>query len=62
MAEAKEKGADVSHFPESSLNGYAGTDFNRYKSQDEALRLDSLEKIIQLSSELKIWVIVGGHH
>jgi len=62
MAEAKEKGADVSHFPESSLSGYAGTDFKRFKSQDESLRLDSLEKIIQLSSELKIWVIVGSHH
>ena len=47
MAEAKQKGADVSHFPESSLSGYAGTDFKRYKSQDEALRLGSLEKIIK---------------
>jgi predicted amidohydrolase len=27
MAEAKEKGAEVYHFPESSLSGYAGTDF-----------------------------------
>ena len=62
MAEAKKKGADVSHFPESSLSGYAGIDFKRYKSQDEALRLGSLEKIIQLSSELKIGVIVGSHH
>jgi len=62
MAEARGKGADISHFPESGLSGYAGTDFKRYKSQDEALRRDSLKKIIQLSSELKIWVIVGSHH
>jgi predicted amidohydrolase len=62
MAEAKEKGADVSHFPESSLSGYAGTDFKRFKSQAETLLLGSLEKIIKLSSELKIWVIVGSHH
>ena len=62
MTEAKEKGADVSHFPESSLSGYAGTDFKRFKSQDETLRLGSLEKIIQLSSELEMWVIVGSHH
>ena len=41
MAEAKEKGADISHFPESSLSGYAGTDFKRYKRQDEDLRLGS---------------------
>ena len=35
MAQAKEKGADVSHFPESSLSGYAATDFERFKSQRE---------------------------
>ena len=62
MAEAKERGADISHFPESSLSGYAGTDFKQYKSRDEVLRLDSLEKIIQLSAELKIWTLVGSHH
>ena len=62
MAEAKQKGADLAHFPESSLSGYAGTDFKRFKSEDEALRLSSLEKIIQFSSEIKIWVIAGSHH
>jgi predicted amidohydrolase len=62
MAEARKKGADISHFPESSLSGYAGTDFKRYESQDEAMRRDSLKKIIQRSSELKIWVIVGSHY
>ena len=62
MAEAKEKGADVSHFPESSLSGYAGTDFMRYSRKDETLRLGLLERIIQRSSELKIWAIVGSHH
>lgn len=62
MAEAKEKGADILHFPESSLSGYAGKDFKRYKKRDEASRLASLEKIIQLSSELKIWAIIGSHH
>ena len=62
MAEAKEKGADVTHFPESSLSGYAGTDFKRYKKQDETLRRDFLEKIIRFSSELQIRVIVGSHH
>jgi predicted amidohydrolase len=62
MAEAKEKGADLAHFPESSLGGYAGTDFKLFKSQTEALLQLSLEKILQLSSELKIWAIVGSHH
>jgi predicted amidohydrolase len=62
MAEAKEKGADVSHFPESSLSGYAGTDFKRFNSRAETLLPGFLEKIMKRSSELKIWTIVGSHH
>ena len=62
MAEAKEKWADVSHFPESSLSGYAGTDFKRFNRRAETLLLNSLEKIMKRASELKIWAIVGSHH
>jgi predicted amidohydrolase len=62
LAEAKAKGAEIAHFPESSLSGYAGTDFESYESQDEALLQSSLEQIIGLAAELAIWVIVGSHH
>ena len=62
MAKAKEKGADISHFPESSLSGYAGTDFKSFKSQNEVMLLSSLENIAQISSELNIWAIIGSHH
>lgn len=31
MAEAKEKGAEIAHFPESRLSGYAGTNFKSIK-------------------------------
>jgi deaminated glutathione amidase len=62
MAEAKEKGADVSHFPESSLSGYAGTDFKRFNSRAETRLPGFLKKIMKRSSELKIWTIVGSHH
>jgi predicted amidohydrolase len=62
IARAKEKGADICHFPESSLSGYAGADFKSFKRQDESLLQGALKKIAHLSSALKIWVIVGSHH
>jgi len=62
MEEAKTKKADIVHFSESCLSGYAGTDFKSYSEQNEILIQNSLEKIIQHSSELGIWVIVGSHH
>jgi predicted amidohydrolase len=59
---AKAKGADIAHFSESSLSGYAGIDFTSYKNRDETKLRDSLETIIKNSAKLKIWTIVGGHH
>jgi deaminated glutathione amidase len=31
MKHAREQGADVAHFPETCLSGYAGADFESYK-------------------------------
>jgi len=62
VARAKDKGADVAHFSESSLSGYAGIDFMAFETQDQPLLMRSLAKIAELSARLKIWVIVGGHH
>lgn len=62
LEDAKAKGAQLAHFSESSLSGYAGIDFNSFDSQDEALLLDSLKTIRLISSRLKIWVIVGSHY
>ena len=61
-ADAQKNGADLAHFSESSLSGYAGTDFKDFAEQDEALLKRSLEWITELSAKLKIWVIVGSHH
>ena len=62
LTEAKEKGAEVAHFSESSLSGYAGIDFMDFEAQDQTLLKSSLEKTAERAARLKIWVIVGGHH
>ena len=62
LAETKAKGAEVTHFSESSLSGYAGMDFKNFKDQDKILLSESLENITKLASKLKIWVIIGSHH
>ncbi len=61
IIQAKRKGAEIAHFSESSLSGYAGIDFNTFEKYDETLLRNSLDDLCQLSAELKIWVIVGGH-
>ena len=62
MARAREGGADIAHFSESSLSGYAGIDFIDLATRDHALLQQSLEQIADRAARLKIWVIVGGHH
>ena len=52
MAAAKSQGAEVAHFSESSLSGYAGMDFESYESQDGACLHSSLEKDQCLLAEL----------
>jgi predicted amidohydrolase len=62
LAEAKSKGPEIVHFPESSLSSYAEMDFESIESQDETLLQSSFEQVIQLAAKLKIWVVVGSHH
>ncbi|MBM4161586.1 MAG: carbon-nitrogen hydrolase family protein [Ignavibacteria bacterium] len=62
IQEAKARGADVAHFPECALSGYAGPDFKTYKG----FHWEQLEKctkaILRLARLLKIWVILGSSH
>jgi len=61
IEEAKAKEAEIAHFSESSLSGYAGMDFRSFRCQDETVLRGSLEKIIQFAAKFKIWVIAGNH-
>lgn len=62
MRNAKEQGADVAHFPEACLSGYAGIDFDNFEGYDwQALKL-ATEQVLLAAKELSIWVILGSSH
>jgi len=62
MRAAKERGADVAHFPEACLSGYAGADFASCDELDWGLLRDSTERVLDLARQLRLWVILGSSH
>jgi predicted amidohydrolase len=62
MVSAKEQDADVAHFPEASLSGYAGTDFPSFEGFDWALLKTCSREVLRLAGELHIWTIFGSAH
>ena len=62
IAAAKKKGAELVHFSESSLSGYAGIDFETFELQDVTILKKALEQVATLAAKLKIWIIIGSHH
>ena len=59
---AKSQKADIVHFSESNLSGYAGIDFIKFKEYDEEFLQANLSKVIALAREYKLWLIIGSHH
>ena len=62
MQEAKAQGAEVVHFPECALSGYAGVDFESFEGYDWPLLERELISILALADDLDIWVILGSSH
>ncbi len=62
MDYAKIKKADVAHYPECCLSGYAGVDFNNFNRQHDMLLNSSLEMISKYAEKLKMWIILGSHY
>ncbi len=60
MRQAKQKGADVAHFPECALSGYA--DVVDYKKLDWQELESATRAVLALARELGIWVILGSVH
>ena len=59
---AKKEGADIAHFPECSLSGYAGQEFPRIDPLSANELKHALERICKLAGKLGIWAIIGSHH
>ncbi len=59
---AKTQGADVVHFSECALSGYAGVAFTSWKNYDWDTLHDETKKICQLAKKTKLWIILGSNH
>ena len=62
MRKAKDGHADIVHFSECALSGYAGTDFETFDGYDWQLLHEETQKVMTLTAELKIWVLLGSSH
>ena len=62
MKTAAERGAEVAHFPESCLPGYAGTDIESFDGLNWKVLKELTCRLIALAGELKIWVVLGSAH
>jgi len=62
MTQAAEEGAELVHFPETALSGYAGIDMPNYVDYDWDMLKHETEAIMALAAQLGVWVILGSSH
>lgn len=62
MQEAKTQGADVAHFPEACLSGYAGNDFHTNEHIDWPLLASATREVTALAAALRLWTVIGSAH
>lgn len=62
MKQAKDQGADVAHFPEACLSGYAGADLETLESINWVSLKKLTFKLIGLAKDLELWTILGSTH
>jgi predicted amidohydrolase len=59
---AEDRGADVVHFPEACLSGYAGVDFASFEGFDWSLLEECTQQVLDLAREVRMWVVLGSAH
>ncbi len=59
---ASDRGADVAHFPEACLSGYAGVDFASHEGFDWPLLEECVQRVLDLARDSRIWVLLGSAH
>ena len=62
MRKSKSMNADIAHFSEVALSGYAGVDFENLDEFDWDLQKAEFESILELARSLKMWVVLGAAH
>ena len=59
---AKARGAQVAHFPEGALSGYAGVDMPSFNGFDWDQLQEATREIRTMAGQLRLWVILGSAH
>ena len=62
LKRAKKAKANIVHFSECALSGYAGFDLMTFQGYDWQKLAEQLERIKQAAKKLKLWVVLGGTH
>ena len=62
LRKAKKAEAEIVHFSECALSGYAGADFASFDDYDWALLKKETQGIMALAGELGLWVVLGSTH
>ena len=62
IEQASQSEVDVIHFPEGSISGYAGVDFESFDGYDWSALIDTTHEIIEVARKNNIWLIIGSAH
>jgi deaminated glutathione amidase len=62
MESARRRGADLAHFSECCLSGYAGVELTSTAEIDWSLLRQQTERIMAHAGELGLWVVLGSTH
>jgi predicted amidohydrolase len=62
LRKAKKLGAEIVHFSECALSGYAGPDFDSFNGYNWLLLVEETKKIMVLAGKLQLWVVLGSSH
>jgi predicted amidohydrolase len=62
MKQAADQNADIAHFSECALSGYAGVEFPSFKNYDWDRLKQATATIQQAAKELKLWTLLGSSH
>jgi predicted amidohydrolase len=62
MRVAARRGAEIVHFSEAALSGYAGSQFESLDGYPWRVLADETARIRDLAAELRLWTILGSTH
>jgi deaminated glutathione amidase len=62
VRETRGRGADLVHFSECALSGYAGSDFKTWDGYDWELLRNETDTVLALAKELQVWIVLGSSH